>query len=103
MKKLFLFAILALTINALAQKKQPMLNLHHQPSKSMEDVQDRMDKERLNKSHSPEDMLAAINPKFNQEQAFKHHTTQPLELIQIYDSVFYWIWDEMKQWMEGLF
>ncbi len=99
MKKVLLFAILALSINAFAQNKQPMLNLQHQPSKSMEDVQGRMDKERINKSHSPEDMLSALNPKSHQGQAFKHQTTEPLELIQIYDSIYYWQLGCNKHWM----
>ena len=54
MKKLLLFAVIALSVNAFAQNKRPMLNLQHPPSNSMEDVQDRMDKERINKSQSPE-------------------------------------------------
>ena len=96
MKKLLLFAILALSINAFAQNKQPMLNLQHQPSKSMEDIQGRMDKERINKSHSPEDMLSAINPKSHQEQTIKHQTPDPLELIQIIDSIYSWQWETLS-------
>ena len=93
MKKLFLFAILALSINAFAQNKQPILNLQHQPSKSMEDAQGRMDKERnyqipFSRRNSFSDVSKIPSGTNHRTQ-----TTQPFELIQIYDSIYYWSWD----------
>jgi hypothetical protein len=96
MKKVLLFAILALSINAFGQNKQPMLNLQHQPSKSMEDVQGTISNERMNKSHSPEGMPSELNPKSHHGQSLQHQTLEPLELIQIYDSIYIWDWDTLN-------
>ena len=64
MKKSLLLAILALSINAFAQSKQPTFNLQHTPLNSMKNVQLWMERTGLKTS----DIYSRMSP----EQVIKH-------------------------------
>jgi hypothetical protein len=100
MKKALLFAILALSINAFAQNNQPMFNLQHQTLKSIDDVQGILDDKRMNKYQSSVVMTSAIKSKSHEGKDIKHQMLKPLPLIQIYDSIYQWQWDEISNGWE---
>ena len=81
MKKILLFAILALSINAFAQSKHPSSN-------SLENVRGRMELEGKTTFSTHSDR--------NLGQAFKHQTPNQDSLIKIFDSIYMWQWDTLN-------
>jgi hypothetical protein len=73
MKKALLFAILALSVNAFAQSKQPILI-------SLENDQ--------GMTGNKEWKISNIYSEKNFEQAIKHQTPHERSVIQIYDSIY---------------
>jgi len=81
MKKVVLFAILALSINASAQSKHPKLP-------SVENIQGRMENTGIK--------TFDIHSERNFGQAIKHQTPDQCSLIQLYDSIYEWHWDTLS-------
>ena len=81
MKKTLLIAILALSINALAQSKHPTSRLN-------ENVQDRM--------HNKGMKISNLNSEMILGKTVKSRPNSPQDLIQIYDSIYYWAWDTIN-------
>jgi hypothetical protein len=88
MEKALLFAILALSINALAQTKHPALNLQRQPLNSKENVQGTIGNKEWKTS-------GFYSEKKSQER-IKHQTPEQRELIRIFDSVYNWQLDPLS-------
>lgn len=87
MKKTLLFAILALSINALAQSKHPTFW-------SNENVQDRM--------HNSGMKISNLHSEMNLGKIIKPQPLKPQDLIQIVDSVYQWQWDTISVgWIIG--
>jgi hypothetical protein len=85
MKKVLLFAIVALSVNAFAQNNQP-------PSNSIINLRDMMGLAGKTKSDGRATM--------NLRQPFKLQTPNQGSLIQIFDSVYDWEWDTISNgWM----
>ena len=89
MKKIILFAILALSYNAFAQSNHPTLNLKHPAVNSPENIQGIMGKGNWRTS----DIFAEINL----EVPLNHPILRQDPLSQRYDSIYYWIWSNRWQ------
>jgi hypothetical protein len=102
MKKALLFAILAISITAFAQTKHPL-------PISKGDIQDRLKDGGClpaGQAGRMEDACLPVRPgiwrtsdirserKF--EQALRHQTLQQRDLIQIFDSIYFWQWDTLS-------
>ncbi|TSA38753.1 MAG: T9SS C-terminal target domain-containing protein [Porphyromonadaceae bacterium] len=95
MKKALLFAILALSINAFAQNKQPASNFQHptstiqsRTSNALKNVQDRMADRGMKTS--------GINSEENLGLPVKHQALKQSSLIQLFDSIYDWRWDTVN-------
>lgn len=88
MKKLLLFAIMALSINAFAQNKTTDFYFQHHYSISTEYL--------LGKIHRTECKTSNSHSEMNPGQDIKHQTPQLPSLIQIYDSIYDWQWDNLN-------
>ena len=80
MKKALLIATLALSMNAFAQFSNP-------GSDPKEKIQGRIEYKEFNHS--------GITPELNREQDTRH-LLQPADLIMVFDSIHYWIWDTLS-------
>jgi hypothetical protein len=88
MKKVLLFAILALSINAFAQTKHPISNSKKDIQGWMKGGGLRMEDRGWKTSDNYSEM--------NLRQVIKHQTPEQRELIQIFDSIYYWQWDTLS-------
>jgi len=88
MKKIVLFAIIALSINAFAQIKQPTSDMQSPTSNLKENVRGHMIDREWNTSR--------IYSEDNAEQVINHQPLKQRKLIQIDDSIYWWQWDTIN-------
>lgn len=87
MKKMVLFAILALSVNALAQIKRPASDLPQSTLKAIEKIQGMME--------DPSSASKTISGKIA-EHRVKNQTTKDTVFFKIMDSVELWKWDTLS-------
>lgn len=88
MKKVLLFAILILSINSIAQNKQPRFNLQHPISILMDNVKTGMDDRDFKTTR--------INTEWNLTQTINNVTPGQHSSIQEIDSIYIWKFDSIS-------
>jgi hypothetical protein len=86
MKKFILAIIVTLSTNILAQNGESRIYIHHSKLNSVKDDLGKMDEVKLLKNASFHERKL--------DQRLNISTLQPSQLIQIYDSIYTWQWDD---------
>ena len=85
MKKVLLFAIIALSINASAQSKHPLHHKQQTAASAIENIQSRL----MDSQWKTHETFSRMSP----VQSLKHQKAELLSLIQLVDSSYSWQWN----------